>query len=134
MLSTTNVAHANAALAALAVWSRHEGIPTVSNVGAAEAAERDYRRRLGKAIVQLRELAGVSQAWLAESVGRSEAAVSRWENGKSTPSAYDIRRLMEIFEAPADLLLDPPDVPVSPVAKLLEERAAAGVRKGRSQP
>jgi DNA-binding XRE family transcriptional regulator len=48
----------------------------------ADASEREYRRRLGRAIVQLRALHNVSQAWLAEKVGRSEAALSRWETGR----------------------------------------------------
>jgi transcriptional regulator with XRE-family HTH domain len=133
MLSIAQVERANNAMTTRAGWSRPQRVPTLDIVGP-DASELEYRRRLGKTIVQLRALLGegVSQAWLAEQIGRSEAAVSRWETGKATPSAYDLRRLMQILAAPADLLLEPLDGPISPVAQLLEERAAAGVRKGRA--
>lgn len=93
-------------------------------------SEREYQRRLGKAITQLRALRHVSQARLAELLERSEAAVSRWETGKATPSAWDLRRMCEILDAPADLLAFPPEAPVSPVAEELTRRSAAGVQKG----
>ena len=119
-------------MAALREWSpRLRGhslvvVPTGPN-------EREYQRRLGKAITQLRALRGqMSQARLAELLERSEAAVSRWETGKATPSAWDLRRMCEILDAPADLLAFPPDAPVSPVAEALNHRASAGARKGLS--
>lgn len=95
-------------------------------------SEHEYQRRLGKAITQLRLLRGLSQARLAELLERSEAAVSRWETGKATPSAWDLRRMCEVLDAPADLLAFPPDAPVSPVAEALSRRAEAGVRRGLS--
>lgn len=97
-------------------------------------SERDYQRRLGQAIVQLRVLRHVSQARLAELLERSEAALSRWENGKATPSAWDLRRMCEILDAPADLLTFPPDEPVSPVAEALNHRAEEGARRGLVEP
>jgi len=87
----------------VAAWSlrvrdhRLAVVPTQPN-------ERDYQRRLGKAIVQLRAMRGVSQARLAELLDRSEAALSRWETGKATPSAWDLKQLSEILDAPPDLL------------------------------
>lgn len=96
------------------------------------AGERDYQRRLGKAITQLRALRHVSQARLAELLERSEAAVSRWETGKATPSAWDLRRMCEVLDAPADLLAFPPEAPVSPVAEALTRHLEAGARRGLS--
>ena len=93
--------------------------------------EHLYRRRLGKAIVQLRAMRGISQEVLAERVGRSEAAVSRWETGKATPSAWDLRMLCEVLDAPADVLAFPPELPVSPVAEELARRVEAGARRGQ---
>ena len=101
---------------------------------AAANSEADYRRRLGHVIVELRGIAMMSQAELAELLPRSEAAVSRWEGGKATPTAYDLRRLAEIFELPADaldLLIFPPQGPISPVAERLAAAVGAGARKGR---
>lgn len=92
--------------------------------------EAAYRRRLGRVIVELRVLRGFSQEELAGQIDRSTAAVSRWETGKVTPTAWDMRRICEVLDAPADLLLFPPDLPVSPIAELLEARAAGATRKG----
>lgn len=95
--------------------------------------ESDYRRRLGRVIVQLRGLNSMSQETLAAALERSEAAVSRWENGKATPTAFDLHRIAVLFELDRetlDLLLFPPEGPVSPVAERLAEAAARGVRKG----
>jgi transcriptional regulator with XRE-family HTH domain len=96
-------------------------------------AEATYRKRLGDAIVQLRTLRGITQATLAERVNRSEAALSRWETGKATPSAFDLVMLAEILDAPADLLLSPPESPVSPIAERLRASAEAGAQKGLSR-
>lgn len=101
------------------------------------AAEAEYRRRLGLVIVQLRELNGrMSAATLAEKLNRSEAALSRWENGKATPTAFDVRRLAEIFdltERQLEILVFPPEGPVSPVAQALAAAVEAGARTGRSR-
>lgn len=106
----------------------------------AGSAEKDYQRRLGRVIVELRAIGNVelgpavSQATLAELLNRSEAALSRWENGKATPSAFDLVEIARIFDAPSDLLIHPPEHAVSPVRQMLAERAAAGARKGQSRP
>lgn len=97
---------------------------------ATATAELRYRKLLGEAIVQLRTLRGLTQATLAERVSRSEAALSRWETGKATPSAFDLVMLAEVLDAPADLLLSPPESPVSPIAERLRESAATGAHTG----
>lgn len=117
--------------AAVSAWASQQRRPSLALVGT--DSEAQYRRRLGGAIVQLRGLRGISQATLAEQVGRSEAAVSRWETGKATPTAFDVRRLAEIFELPMDsldLLLFPPAGPVSPVAERLQSIVAAAAGTG----
>lgn len=87
--------------------------------------EQDYRRRLGPLVVDLRQAARMSQATLASLVERSEAALSRWENAKATPTAYDLVRIGEIFELTAgdyDLLIDPPEPRRSEAADRLAKR------------
>lgn len=118
-------------MAALREWSPRLRGHTLAIVPTGPS-EREYQRRLGKAITQLRLLRGMSQARLAEFLERSEAAVSRWETGKATPSAWDLRRMCEVLDAPTDLLAFPPDAPVSPVAEALSRRAEEGARKGLS--
>ncbi len=64
----------------------------------------------------------MSQVHLAEALNRSEAAVSRWETGKATPSAFDLAELARIFglrDDQLDLLLRPPKPPDGPVAERL---------------
>lgn len=132
MASRQNLASANAATAAVQAWSRPLRRHSLVIVPTGPS-ERDYQRRLGQAIVQLRVLRNISQARLAELLERSEAALSRWENGKATPTAWDLRRMCEILDAPADLLAFPPDAPVSPVAEALTRRVEEGGRRGLSE-
>ncbi len=85
---------------------------------------QQYRVRLGSVIAQLRAVRGMSQAHLAESLNRSEAAVSRWEHGRGTPSAFDLAELARIFglhDDQLDLLLRPPKPPDGPVAERLRK-------------
>lgn len=113
-----------AATTLAAAWSRSEREPTLVSVPKTPVSEQEqtYRHRLGATIVQLRAVHAMSQATLAEKVERSEAAVSRWETGKATPTAFDLRRMADVFgldAAYADLLVFPPETPTSPVAARL---------------
>jgi transcriptional regulator with XRE-family HTH domain len=122
--------------AALPAWSPRDRGRTVAPVPIVVTnQEVEFRRLLGPAIVQLRAIAGISQAELAEKIGRSEAAVSRWETGKATPSAWDLReiaRVMELDDDQLDVLLRPPKGPISPVAERLARAVEAGARRGRA--
>src|SRR4051812_22220501 len=107
-------------MTAVPAWSPRDRDPIVLLV--AKGDEGDYRRLLGAAIVQLRALRSISQAQLAEQIGRSEAAVSRWETGKATPTAWDLReiaRVARLDDDQLDLLIRPPRGPISPVAQRL---------------
>lgn len=121
------------ATATAMAWSSLLRMPSLGDVAEHTPAEEDYKRRLGAVIVELRGMRRMSQATLAERVGRSEPTVSRWETGKSQPEAFDLHKLAGILEAPAELLLDPPERPVSPVAlrlaamRAIEAAAADGM-------
>lgn len=84
---------------------------------------------VGQRIRRLRESRGLSQGQFAESVGRTQAAVSQWESGRRTPSVDD---LLEIAGALGENLskLLPDASPVSPVPALL--RAQVGLLEHRS--
>ena len=65
---------------------------------------------------------------------RSEAALSRWETGKSTPTAFDLRRIAMALELPteaADILVFPPAV-YDPVMDRLFERVEEFANRSRS--
>lgn len=125
------------ATAAVPAWSPQHGDPIVSVVPIVVTNEEvEYRRLLGAAIVQLRAIAGISQAQLAERINRSEAALSRWETGKATPSAWDLReiaRVVELEDDQLDVLLRPPKGPISPVAVRLARQVEVGARMDRAR-
>ena len=59
---------------------------------------------LGKTIAKLRRENGISQEKLAEMVGVSRQAVTKWENGKTNPDTENLIRLGEIFGVSVDEL------------------------------
>lgn len=61
---------------------------------------------LGKRIKEQRKKCGLSQEKVAELVGVSRQAVTKWEVGQSAPSTENLFRLAEIFGTTVDILLD----------------------------
>lgn len=94
-----------------------------------------YRIRLGQVIAEVRISAGMTQSELAARISRSEPTISRWEGGKTIPSAVDIRVLCEALGLPPDLFIFPPEAPVSPVQLRMRQAVAEGVRRaGAREP
>lgn len=60
---------------------------------------------LGERLKQLRRERGWSQADLAAKVAADAGQISRYENGRMTPSAEAIARLAEVLDVSADYLL-----------------------------
>ena len=56
------------------------------------------RYRVKHTLRQWRQLAGLTQAELAETVGRNVMTISRWEKGETTPTAKDICKLEETLK------------------------------------
>ena len=66
---------------------------------------------VGKAILDARKNAGLTQEQLAAKVYVTRQAVSRWENDDSEPS-IDMRKLLaSVLEVPVTYLFDLPDAP-----------------------
>ena len=87
---------------------------------------------LSEKILDLRKQQGMSQENLAEKLGVSRQAVSRWEVGSALPDASNIRQLSRLFGVTADYLLNDDyesdrDVPA---VKDTENAARNRVRKG----
>ena len=59
----------------------------------------------GNKILELRTTLNLSQAELADMVGVTNKAVSKWENGKSKPTTNVIRKLAALFNMNVDELL-----------------------------
>ena len=73
---------------------------------------------IGKRIMTLRKSRGMTQDQLAEQVGVTAQAVSKWENDISCPDINLLPRLAEIFQVTTDSLLGMPEkadiVPAAP--------------------
>jgi DNA-binding XRE family transcriptional regulator len=65
----------------------------------------DMKRSLGEAIRQNRTRCKMTQEFVAESIGVSRQAVSKWESGKSDPSTSNLLALARLFGVPAEELL-----------------------------
>lgn len=61
---------------------------------------------LGERIKACRKNSGMSQEKVAELVGVSRQAVTKWESGRSAPSTENLFKLAEIFGTTVDMLLD----------------------------
>ena len=64
-------------------------------------------KSLGEALKAWRTAAGFTQEYVAEAVGVSRQAVSKWENGASEPSTANLMALSKLYGLPVDELLRP---------------------------
>jgi len=64
------------------------------------------REQIGIRIAALRKKAGLSQAGLAEKLGISPQAVSKWESGKNLPDIDLFRELAWLFNTTIDCIAD----------------------------
>ena len=61
--------------------------------------------KIGKFIASCRKEQGMTQANLAEKLGITDRAVSKWENGKSMPDSGIMLELCELLEINVNELL-----------------------------
>lgn len=62
---------------------------------------------LGENIKNRREELKLSQEYVAEQLGVSRQAVSKWETGQSEPTASNLIQLAEVFDINLSELVDP---------------------------
>lgn len=75
---------------------------------------------LADKITELRKKSGLSQEELAENLGVSRQAVSKWESAQSTPDLNRILQMSELFSVSTDILLkDELDLCELPAAETL---------------
>ena len=75
------------------------------NEGKATAGQVQVRRSLGEAIKERRTALGMTQEFVAEQLGVSRQAVSKWENGTSDPSTANLFALAKLFGISVEDLL-----------------------------
>lgn len=61
--------------------------------------------RFEEKLIQLRKTRGLSQEGLAEQLGVSRQAISRWEQGDTTPDLANLKQLSDLYGVSADYLL-----------------------------
>lgn len=59
---------------------------------------------LGERITELRKLAGMSQAQLADALDVSRQAVSKWETDQSNPDSANLIRLSDVLDTDVEYL------------------------------
>lgn len=63
------------------------------------------RKTLGEVLKQHREDCNMTQEFVAEAIGVSRQAVSKWENGTSDPNTSNLIALAKLFNISAEELL-----------------------------
>ena len=63
------------------------------------------KKSLGEVLKQHREECKMTQEFVAEAIGVSRQAVSKWEHGTSDPSTSNLIALAKLFELSAEELL-----------------------------
>lgn len=92
---------------------------------------------LGERIKEQRKNSGLSQEKVAEFVGVSRQAVTKWEANQSAPSTENLFKLAEIFGTTVDMLLssneDGKNSPAEQIYYLykMEEEKKAAERRGK---
>ena len=82
---------------------------------------------LGKRIVANRKRMGLTQDQLAEQLGVTAQAVSKWENDQSCPDISTLPRLAEIFGISTDELLGREAPPPTYQGEVVEENEPEGI-------
>ena len=85
---------------------------------------------IAKRLRELRDIAGLTQAEVAEAAGRRWQAVSEWERGKRPPSWTALERLSARFGWPMPVFLEGGPVPSAVVNRPVTPTADAGLTRG----
>ncbi|QIW58305.1 helix-turn-helix domain-containing protein [Lactococcus raffinolactis] len=77
--------------------------------------------KFDKMVSYYRKLNGWTMKELAEKMGKTESAVSRWESGTASPKIKDINVLSEILGIDADILIFGKSKLVEPTNDIISE-------------
>ena len=71
----------------------------------ARKEESQFKRTLGEALKEHRLRCQMTQEFVAETLGVSRQAVSKWERGEADPSTANLLALGRLYGVPAEELL-----------------------------
>ena len=84
----------------------------------------ELKTLIGANLVRLRRRAGMTQTQLAEKLGYTDKAVSKWECGDAVPDIWVLTRVAEEFGVTVDDLLTPHTEPTEePIQRMPRRRA-----------
>ena len=105
LLSLTVVA-AVVVIIVIAVKKSHKNNPVYVPVQEPVTPQQEeIRKTLGETLKELRTGRNMTQEFVAESLGVSRQAVSKWENGSSEPSTSNLIAIAKLYEIPPEELL-----------------------------
>lgn len=82
-------------------------LQTYIRSGQVRQEKKETKRSLGEIIKAHRTRCNMTQAFVAESLGVSRQAVSKWESGSADPSTSNLIALAKLFQiSPEELLRD----------------------------
>lgn len=70
-----------------------------------ELSLEKYRERIGRNIRTVREFKKISQAPLCERIGKSQPALSRYENGQSSMTLDIFFEICQYLDVPPELMI-----------------------------
>ena len=73
--------------------------------GEVRKEKTETRKTLGEALKARRTACKMTQEFVAEAIGVSRQAVSKWESGASDPSTSNLLALAKLYGVPAEELL-----------------------------
>ena len=102
------VALARLAILGLVVYAVMQGIKALKKYNRSEEVRKEkaeVRRSLGEVLKEHRVRCKMTQEFVAESLGVSRQAVSKWETGTADPSTSNLLALAKLFGISAEELL-----------------------------
>ena len=96
------------AILGLVVYAVMQGIKALKKYNRSEEVRKEkaeVRRSLGEVLKEYRVRCKMTQEFVAESLGVSRQAVSKWETGTADPSTSNLLALAKLFGISAEELL-----------------------------
>ena len=96
------------AILGLVVYAVMQGIKALKKYNRSEEVRKEkaeVRRSLGEVLKEHRVRCKMTQEFVAETIGVSRQAVSKWENGTSEPNTSNLMALARLYGIPAEDLL-----------------------------
>ena len=107
------------AIFAFVIYAAVQGVKALrkyNRSGEVRKEKAETRRSLGEVLKEHRVRCKMTQEFVAESLGVSRQAVSKWETGTADPSTSNLLALAKLFGVSAEELLRQTDIPVREIA------------------